>query len=242
MPEPDGSDTTYAEIARAESPRGELVLRRRTQPAAADVIELRVNGVFVMDTLETSTEIELAGVALDLVPDPRDVVIGGLGLGFTLQRVLADVRVECATVVEIEESLIGWMRDGTVPHGPALLADQRVRIVNADILMAIAEARGTHDLLLLDVDNGPGYLVHDANADVYGRDFLARCRDVLNEQGVLVVWSADRSPELLAALQDVFETAEERSYDVLLQDRPQEYHLYVARRQPRPATHQPPPG
>ena len=172
-------DTTdlLAEIARAESPRGELVLRRRSNPGAADVVELRVNGVFVMDTLETSTEIEMAGVALDLVDDPRDVVIGGLGLGFTLQRILADVRVERATVVEIEESLVGWMRDGTVPHGPALLADQRVRIVNADILMAIAEARDTHDLLLLDVDNGPGYLVHDGNADVYGRDFLARCRD-----------------------------------------------------------------
>ena len=92
------------------------------------------------------------------------------------------------------------MRDGTVPHGPALLADQRVRIVNADILMAIAEARDTHDLLLLDVDNGPGYLVHDGNADVYGRDFLARCRDDPQRPGRLVVWSAARAPELLAAL------------------------------------------
>ena len=142
-------------------------------------------------------------------------------------------------MVEIEESLVGWMRDGTVPHGPALLADQRVRIVNADILMAIAEARDTHDLLLLDVDNGPGYLVHDGNADVYGRDFLARCREILNDRGVLVVWSAARAPELLAALEDVFEAAEERSYDVLLQDRPEEYFLYLARRS---APHQPPPG
>ncbi|KRF37824.1 spermidine synthase [Nocardioides sp. Soil805] len=229
MPDTEASS---AEIARATSPRGELVLRRRTTPGAPDVVELRVNGVFVMDTLETSTEIEMAGVALDLVDDPRDVVIGGLGLGFTLQRILADVRVERATVVEIEESLIGWMRDGTVPHGPTLLADQRVRIVNADILMAIAEARDTHDLLLLDVDNGPGYLVHDGNADVYGRDFLARCREILNHRGALVVWSAARSPELLTALEDVFGAAEERAYDVLLQDRPEEYFLYVARRSP----------
>jgi spermidine synthase len=239
-PRPD-TEASSAEIARAESPRGELVLRRRTHPGAADVVELRVNGVFVMDTLETSTELELAGVALDLVADPRDVVIGGLGLGFTLQRVLADVRVERATVVEIEEALVAWMRDGTVPHGPALLADQRVKIVNADILMAIAEARGTHDLLLLDVDNGPGYLVHDSNAEVYGRDFLARCRDVLNADGALVVWSAARSPELLSALEDVFGAAEERSYDVLLQDRPEEYFLYVARRSTSGAVI-PPPG
>ena len=91
------------------------------------------------------------------------MLIGGLGLGFTLQRVLADARVERAVVVEIEEPLIEWMRDGTVPHGPAILADARASVVNADIAMAIAEARSTYDLVLLDVDNGPGYLVHEGN-------------------------------------------------------------------------------
>ena len=221
----------YVEIARAESERGELVLRERRLEGARGSLELRANGIFVMDTLETSTELELAGVALDLVDDPRDVVIGGLGLGFTLQRVLADVRVERATVVEIEDSLVAWMRDGTVPHGPALLADERVKVVVADIAVAVAEAPpASYDLVLLDVDNGPGYLVHDSNAEVYGRDFLARCRDVLNADGVLVVWSAARSPELLSALEDVFGSAEERAYDVLLQDRPEEYFLYVGRR------------
>ncbi|UUZ60269.1 hypothetical protein [Nocardioides sp. B-3] len=152
------------EVARAESERGEVVLRRRTSEVGADVLELRVNGVFVMDTIETASEIELAAAALDLVPDPRDVVVGGLGLGFTAQRVLADPRVERVMVVEIEESLVEWMRNGTIPHGPALLADQRIKIVNADLLMAIAEARSTYDLILLDVDNGPGYLVHEDNA------------------------------------------------------------------------------
>jgi spermidine synthase len=219
----------HEEIARATSERGELALRRRVRPGAPDVVELRANGVFVMDTLETTSEIELAAVALDLVEDPRDVVVGGLGLGFTLQRVLADPRVERATVVEIEEGLIGWMRDGTVPHGPAILADRRVRIVNADISMAIAEARDTHDLLLLDVDNGPGYLVHDDNASLYEEQFLRRCRQVLNPGGVLAIWSSERSPSLLASLAEVFGDSEEKSYDVLLQDRPVEYHLYLAR-------------
>lgn len=218
------------EIARAENERGELVLRRRTTDAGADVLELRANGVFVMDTLETSSEVELAAVALDLVPDPRDVVVGGLGLGFTLQRVLADARVERVTVVEVEESLVGWMRDGTVPHGPALLADRRVRIVNADIAMAIAEARRTYDLVLLDVDNGPGYLVHDDNAGLYSPAMLERIRGLLNSDGVLVVWAANAAPELLQRLTEVFGDAEERACDVLLQDRPEQYYLYLARR------------
>ena len=221
---------TYVDIARAHSERGELLLRRRPSDRGADVLELRVNGVFVMDTLETTSEIEMAGIALDLVADPRDVVVGGLGLGFTTQRVLADRRVERVTVVEIEESLVEWMRDGTVAHGPALLADRRVRIINADIMMAIAEARSTYDLVLLDVDNGPGYLVHEANAGVYETGFLRRCRDVLNPGGVLVVWSANRAPALAASMREVFGEAEEQAHDVLLQDRPEQYHLYLARR------------
>ncbi len=218
------------EIARAETERGDVVLRRRTCGTAADVLELRVNGVFVMDTAETSSEIELAAQALDLVDEPTSVLIGGLGLGFTLQRVLADTRVERAVVVEIEEPLIEWMRNGTVPHGPGILADARATVVNADIAMAISEARSTYDLVLLDVDNGPGYLVHDANEAVYEAQFLHRCREVLAPGGVLVVWSANAAPGLLAAMRQVFGEAEEQAHDVLLQERPEHYFLYLARR------------
>ena len=218
------------EIARAETERGDVVLRRRTTPAAADVVELRVNGVFVMDTAETTSEIELAAQALDLVERPDSVLIGGLGLGFTLQRVLADARVARAVVVEIEEPLIEWMRDGTVPHGPALLADARATVVNADIAMAIAEARSTYDLVLLDVDTGPGYLVHADNEAVYEERFLRQCLDLLSPGGVLVVWSANRAPDLLDTMRAVFGDAEEQGHDVLLQERPEQYYLYLARR------------
>lgn len=222
--------TEYAEVARAETDRGEVVLRRRTSEAAADILELRVNGVFVMDTLGTTSEIELAAQALAAADDPRRVVIGGLGLGFTLQRVLADHRVETVAVVEIEDTLIRWMRDGTVPHGPALLADERVTIINADIAMAIAEARSTYDLVLLDVDNGPGYLVHAGNEQVYGSTFLGQCAEILSPGGVLAIWSANPAPHLLTAMREAFAAADEQSHDVLLQDRPETYFLYLARR------------
>ncbi len=217
------------EIARAETERGDVVLRRRTSQVTADVLELRVNGVFVMDTAETTSEIELAAQALDLVEQPDSVLIGGLGLGFTLQRVLADARVQRAVVVEIEEPLIDWMRDGTVPHGPTILADARATVVNADIAMAIAEARSTYDLVLLDVDNGPGYLVHAGNEAVYEEPFLRRCRDLLGPGGVLVIWSANPAPDLLDAMRTVFGRAEEQAHDVLLKERPETYYLYLAR-------------
>ena len=226
----DSVEVEHTEVARAETERGDVVLRRRTSGTAPEVLELRVNGVFVMDTLETTSEIELAAQALDLVDQPASVLIGGLGLGFTLQRVLADPRVERAVVVEIEEPLVRWMRDGTVPHGPALLADSRATVVNADITMAIAEARSTYDLVLLDVDNGPGYLVHDGNEAVYEEPFLRRCHDVLGPGRVLVVWSAAAAPDLVEAMREVFGEVEEQAHDVLLQDRPEQYFLYLARR------------
>ncbi|WP_244931835.1 hypothetical protein [Nocardioides sp. W7] len=220
----------YVEIARAESERGELVLRERREEGAPAVLELRANGVFVMDTLETSTEQALATAALALVEDPQAVVVGGLGLGFTMHEVLADSRVARCAVVEIEDALVGWLRDGTVPHGPALLADERVAVVVADIAVAMAEARpASYDLVLLDVDNGPGYLVHDTNARLYQNDFLQTVRAVLRPGGAIVVWSAAEAPELGQALLQVFGAAEALPHEVRLQDRDEHYWLYVAR-------------
>lgn len=220
----------YVEIARAESDRGELVLRERRDENGPSTLELRANGVFVMDTLETGTEQALAENALLAVDDPRAVVVGGLGLGFTMHQVLADSRVEKCAVVEIEEALVRWMRDGTIPHGPAMLADERVTVVVADIAVAMAEAPpASYDLVLLDVDNGPGYLVHDANAQLYREPFLRSAKDVLRPGGAIAIWSAARAPELEEALRSVFGEAHGHAHDVLLQDRDEKYWLYVAR-------------
>lgn len=220
----------YVEIARAESERGELVLRERREEGAPTTLELRANGVFVMDTLETSTEQALAQSALAQVDSPKRVVVGGLGLGFTMHEVLADGRVEKCAVVEIEQALVDWMRDGTIPHGPGMLADERVSIVVADIGVALAEAPpASYDLVLLDVDNGPGYLVHEQNAALYRAPFLESARQALRTGGALAIWSAAEAVELEQTMATVFGNAEAQAHDVLLQDRDEQYWLYVAR-------------
>ena len=213
------------EVARAESGRGELVLRRRED----DTLELRANGVFVMDTAETTSERALAREALARHADPGTVLVGGLGLGFTLAEVLADERVRRVVVVEIEPALVGWLRDGTVPHGPALLRDARVEVLVGDVAEAIAAAaEATYDLVLLDVDNGPGYLVHDANAALYQPDLLAATRRALRPDGLCVVWSAARDDALVTALSKVFGNAEATAYAVDLQGRAEHYWLHLA--------------
>lgn len=219
-------------MARAQSERGEVVLRRRHDPDHPETpaeLELRVNGVFVMDTFETSTEVALARAALAEVADPRRVLVGGLGLGFTAHEVLADSRVEQVVVAEVEDALVGWLRDGTVPHGPAYLADERLRVTVADVRVVVQEsAAGAFDLILLDVDNGPDFLVHPDNADLYASDFLTAARAALAPDGRLVVWSSTPSKDLEAAMVEVFGSCRPSGLPVSLQGRDEEYWLFSA--------------
>ncbi|HYO38539.1 MAG TPA: hypothetical protein VER39_02675 [Nocardioidaceae bacterium] len=224
----------HAVVARAETERGEVVLRERRGAGRAPgegALELRVNGVFVMDTHETTTEQELARVALAQVEHPRAVVVAGLGLGFTAREVLADSRVERVAVVEVEECLVGWMRDGTVPHGPAFLADDRLALVVADIRQAVAEAAAaSYDLVLLDVDNGPEALVLEGNAEIYTASFLRDVARLLRPGGALAVWSATESPTLAGELEAVFRGVTALPFEIALQGRPEQYWLYLAHR------------
>ena len=224
----------YVELARAESERGEIVLRERHDaeaPAnAPTALELRVNGVFVMDTLVTSSEKALAAASLKQIENPRNVVVGGLGLGFTMHEVLADQRVEKLVVVEIEEALVQWMRDGTIPHGPSYFADDRVTVITADIRVAMAEATpAAYDLVLLDVDNGPGFLVYDDNRAVYQPEFLDQARDCLRPGGALVIWSSAESPALQEQMLASFGNAVAIPLEVTLQSRDEQYWLYLSR-------------
>jgi spermidine synthase len=223
----------HVEVARARSHRGEVVLRQRREDepgeAAPTVLELRVNGVHVMDSAENSSEIALARTALTLASSPGSVLVGGLGLGFTAHEVLADPRVEQVVVAEIEESLVGWFRDGTVPHGPAFLADERLTVTVADVQQVIAEARpDSFDLILLDVDNGPDFLVHQGNAAIYQPPLLQEAWQALRPDGVLVVWSSTAAPALTDRLRDVFEEARRQPCPVVLQGREETYWLHCA--------------
>jgi spermidine synthase len=197
-----------------------LVLRRREDGA----LELRVNGVFVMDDRETSSEELLASAALDAVRRPDRVLVGGLGLGYTVRALLADSRVGEVVVAEIEPDLVSWMCSGLIP---SVLDDPRVSVVVGDVRAVVTELpEASVDAILLDVDNGPDFLVYNENSAIYSSSFLAVCRSKLRDRGVLTVWSSSASAALEAAVSTVFGACKVTPVPVRLQGRDETYYVY----------------
>jgi spermidine synthase len=191
------------ELRRASGAHSEVALRRRTAADGTVVTELIVDGVFAMDDVDTSTERALATETLRRCRGEQlRVLVGGLGLGWTAATVLAEPRVAEVGVVELESALVDWAADGLLPGLPELPAE-RLQLHVGDVGDALADTPGSWDAILLDVDNGPAFLVHPANAALYEEAGLRTALAALRPGGVLAIWSSDRAPELVERLAHV---------------------------------------
>ncbi|MFF7392440.1 spermidine synthase [Streptomyces scabiei] len=180
-------------IDRHEGPYGEVVLRRH-----GELLQIIANGCFLMDTSDGRSERLLVDAALAAMTDRSrpSVLIGGLGVGFSLAHAAADPRWGPITVVEREPSVIAWHRSGPLSEVSAgALADPRTEIVEADLVKYLDETSATFDALCLDIDNGPDWTVSESNDSLYSPNGLASCARVLRPGGVLAVWSARPSAE-----------------------------------------------
>lgn len=223
-------DTRPETIAAAITPRGEIALRERTTDDGV-VHELVLAGVFTMDTAETSTETALAESAIARTASPARVLVGGLGLGFTAWQVLKDDRVAEVDVVEIEEDLLDWARLGLTPTLGVLARHPRVRLHVADmaeVLTGPDGPTGPWDLVLLDVDNGPSFLVHAGNERLYSEDHLAAALSMVASGGTLAIWAAQPEPALRQTLESLAPT-EEVPLPAEREGRPVDCTLYLAR-------------
>ena len=208
-----GAPAEVVTVARAETPHGEVALRRR-----GAVLELVVDGTFAMDTVDTSTEVALAQRALRRPPLAAARARRRAGPGDDGAR---GARRPAGARTSTSSS---WPRRWSAGPAPAWspsspgLEGERCTLHVADVLDVLAGRggpRGPWDVVLLDVDNGPDFLVHASNAPLYAPPALAAARSALRPGGLLVVWSSHLAPGLLAALREVAGDGDEVTEDVI---------------------------
>ena len=179
---------------------GELALLRREGH-----YEIVANGVFLMDTRGGGSERLHVSAAAVRMPPPDRMLIGGLGVGFSLAAALAHPGVGEVHVVERERAVLRWNRGPLALVNANALLDPRVRTYEADVVDWLASAPACSlDAICLDVDNGPEWLVTPGNAWLYSTDGLRTATRVLSPDGVLTIWSSAPAPAFVARMNEHF--------------------------------------
>jgi spermidine synthase len=178
----------------------ELSLARR-----GDEWVVRAGGRVLMSSRQHGSEDALAELALARLARPggaRTVLIGGLGLGYTLRATLDRIGPDArAVVAEISPELVAWNRGPLVHLAGRPLDDPRTRLQIGDVVARITEASGAFDAILLDVDNSPSSMVLAGNDRLYGMKGVRACARALSSGGVLAVWSAGPDEAYLERLE-----------------------------------------
>ena len=209
----------FEELDWRQTPLGEISLRRRREPTLqVDVYEVRLDEDFLMSSLFTVAEVALADLGLAAHHGTGlDVVVGGLGLGYTARAALRNDRVRSLVVVEALPEVIDWHVGELLPLGAELNADPRCSLVQGDFFARVAAGEpfvpGDVDVVLLDVDHSPRHVLHPSHAGFYEVAGLHRLRERLRPGGVFALWSDDPpDPEFVVRAQQVF--ADVTAHDV----------------------------
>ena len=209
----------FEELDFRPTPMGVLSLRRRRLPGTeTDVYEIKLGDEYSMSSRFTVAEIELARLGLAaLSRTDLDVVVGGLGLGYTAQAALENPAVRSLVVVDALAEVIEWHEQGLLPLGRQLTGDPRCRLVNGDFFAMSGSAAGfdpdrprrRFDAVLVDIDHSPRNLLHPRHAALYEREGLESLAEHLNPGGVFALWSNDPPDAAFsAALAAVFATSD----------------------------------
>jgi spermidine synthase len=210
-------------LERVATVRGELVLRR-----VGGDLEVISNGVFLMDTRDGRSERLLVRAAVERHGSARRLLVGGLGVGFSLLEAVALDGLTQIDVVEIEPALVAWHRTHLADRTASALADPRVRVLVDDVRAVLERSRQGYDVLCLDVDNGPDWTVTAANAGLYSADGLDLCLRALAPGGVLAVWSANVAPSYEALLRTRLDDVQALTVDAYV-ERGEPDVVYVGR-------------
>lgn len=231
----------FEELDYTLTPIGPLSLRRRRYlQLDVDVFEIKLGDAFLMSSLFTESEVALARLGLsELAGRELDIVVGGLGLGYTAQAVLEHQSVGSLIVVELLDAVIDWHRTGLLPLGAVLVADERCRLVQGDFF-AMAQSAGfdpeaasrRFDAILVDIDHSPEALLDDRSTGFYTPEGLRALAAHIKPGGIFGLWSNDRPDQAFTdRLASVFAAAwsEPVTFHNPLQDKPFIQTVYLAR-------------
>jgi spermidine synthase len=232
----------FEELDYRPTPIGALSLRRRRELSLdIDVFEIKLGDAYLMSSLFTVSEIALARLGLaSLEGAGLDIVVGGLGLGYTAHAVLEHEAVGSLIVVEMLEAVIDWHQAGLVPLGPALAADERCRFVQGDFFaMAGGETgfdadmpRRRFDAILVDIDHSPEAVLDDRSTAFYRPEGLRALAAHIKPGGIFGLWSNDKPDQVFTdRLSSVFAEAQAEpiTFHNPLQGKPFTQTVYVAR-------------
>ena len=193
-------------IDHVESPLGVFILRRRSAPVPG-VIELTLEHQLLMSSAVTVSECELATRAIAMHGgSDLDVVIGGLGLGYTSKAALDSDRVARVEVVELIQGVIAWFSSGVIPLGKELVGDARFHAIQGDVFEHLRQPpTRTWDVLLMDVDHSPCERLGTSSDSFYSHGSLVLTARHLKPGGVFGVWSTSASPAFEAELRKAFD-------------------------------------
>ncbi len=220
---------------------GDLSLRRKRVAMLGDleVFEVKLGESFLMSSLFHAVEDALANLGLaEISADECDVVVGGLGLGYTAVAALAHAKVRSLVVIDALEPVIGWHRRGLVPLGAKLTGDPRCRLALGDFFLLAASEEGfvpgrRFHAVLLDIDHSPRNLLHPRHSAFYSTDGLRALAKHLHAEGIFAMWS-DEPPdaEFVQLLETVFSDvrAETVTFPNPLLDRDSASTVYLARK------------
>jgi len=232
----------FEELDYQETPLGELILRRRRMLSLGgmEVYEVKLGEAFLMSSLFHEVEVALAHLGLsELEGASWDVVVGGLGLGYTATAALEHGEVASLLIVDALPPVVDWHQRDLVPLGRKLTGDPRCRMLIADFFACARSLEGfdperpgrLFHAVLLDIDHSPRSLLHPANASFYEADGLRALSAHLHPGGVFALWSDDPPDEqFLDALGTVFATTRAHivSFPNPLLERNSESTVYVA--------------
>lgn len=211
----------FEEIDSQSSALGEISLRRRKIPVFGDrdIYEVKLGDEFLMSSMFVEAEEALSTLGLAATSGDRlDVVVGGLGLGYTAVAALNDERINELLVVDALDTVIGWHKDELVPLGKILNADSRNRYIHGSFFdLATRPSSGfdpkcperKFDAILLDIDHSPTEFLNAANASFYSTQNLTLMAEQLNPKGVFAMWSQNLPEESFESLlKTVFDKVE----------------------------------